>query len=115
VKARDGGQWENGEQGRGRHRKPGRLRNMTAVEKLATSVLPELIGCPKTSKVQSGMLNTWPESMANVDPRVWESSGGEGMSRAQLFESLENFGLRCMMSPQDSSHWTVKRNHCRCW
>jgi hypothetical protein len=43
---------------------------MKVKEENATLMLPNLIGSAKTSPLQSQMLKAWPESMANVNPRV---------------------------------------------
>jgi hypothetical protein len=38
---------------------------------LATLVLSDLIRYPKTSRVESQMLNTWPGSMGHADLSAW--------------------------------------------
>jgi hypothetical protein len=67
---------------------------MTGGGTRAALTLPDQIGCRKMSKVQSEMLNTWPESTVNLNRiAFWDNQIERGDEWDQLFGRWKNSGL----------------------
>jgi hypothetical protein len=83
---------------------------MTTMDKRSTSVLPDLIGCPNTSRVQSDRPNAWPVSMANVVARAWGNHMEGSVVRGGIIREAED-----PRSPLDSesTRWPAKGSECR--
>jgi hypothetical protein len=96
-------------------------------ERMAIEVAPEDVGrtrnedigstrdagMSKEGLLESEMVKTWREAMANVAPRVWGIVRlKEGSGRWELFERLKSPDLPSVLHPADAPHWRLNGNRC---